>query len=397
MKKLVYLILAIMLIASITLVAVSQEEAGTTPTAAADISPTEPDPTTSPTPTPTPATNYGAGYLPGLPGETHTLEVIISPPAAGTVDLFPNGMGIYGEGQSVDLTAQAGGDYSFSNWSGDMGGNTNPDTIIMDSDKVVTANFALPGQEPDAGEEGAEGDEDAGEGEGGAGAPQGNLPIDDQGITTGGVAISGQCQDCSGVLVIPEGTAALDASGGPLDNITVDVPATTPPDPPNGTILGICDFGPEGATFDPAITVKMNFDPADIPDGVAQEDLTLAWYDEGLGQWTGLDNIQAGTQTYTVSGDIDHFTCVGVLAQMPPETRPTPTPEPTEEPTPTVTAEPTQEPTPTPTAEPTQEPPPPTEDEGDDDGLNIWIIIGPIIGVIVVGGLIIWMMRRRTT
>jgi len=48
----------------------------------------------------------------------------------------------YLDGDAVQLTATADPGWSFDSWSGDLTGNTNPDTITMDGDKSVTATFA---------------------------------------------------------------------------------------------------------------------------------------------------------------------------------------------------------------------------------------------------------------
>jgi hypothetical protein len=53
----------------------------------------------------------------------------------------------YHYGDEVQLTATAGVGSSFSGWSGDLGGNVNPETLTMDGDKIVTATFT-PGQCP---------------------------------------------------------------------------------------------------------------------------------------------------------------------------------------------------------------------------------------------------------
>jgi len=47
----------------------------------------------------------------------------------------------YVDGTPVQLTATPTSGYQFMGWSGDLSGNTNPATIIVDRDKAVTANF----------------------------------------------------------------------------------------------------------------------------------------------------------------------------------------------------------------------------------------------------------------
>jgi hypothetical protein len=58
----------------------------------------------------------------------------------GSGSVTPNG-GIYDEGTSVTLTPQPDPGWEFSAWSGDLSGTQDPETIIMDNDKNVTATF----------------------------------------------------------------------------------------------------------------------------------------------------------------------------------------------------------------------------------------------------------------
>ncbi len=58
----------------------------------------------------------------------------------GTITLSPSG-GTYAAGTVVTVTATPGSGYTFSSWSGDLSGSTNPTTITMDGNKSITANF----------------------------------------------------------------------------------------------------------------------------------------------------------------------------------------------------------------------------------------------------------------
>ena len=49
----------------------------------------------------------------------------------------------YSHGTSVELTATPATGYHFVDWSGDLAGTENPDTITMDANKIVTANFTI--------------------------------------------------------------------------------------------------------------------------------------------------------------------------------------------------------------------------------------------------------------
>jgi len=59
----------------------------------------------------------------------------------GTIDPEP-GTYIFNEGAEVTITATPNSGYIFSNWSGDASGTDNTITIILDSDKSITANFS---------------------------------------------------------------------------------------------------------------------------------------------------------------------------------------------------------------------------------------------------------------
>jgi uncharacterized repeat protein (TIGR02543 family) len=59
---------------------------------------------------------------------------------SGTVGANPD-QARYNDGQTVELTATADAGWTFSGWSGDLTGRANPATVVMDSDKVVTATF----------------------------------------------------------------------------------------------------------------------------------------------------------------------------------------------------------------------------------------------------------------
>lgn len=72
----------------------------------------------------------------------YTLTVDVSPSAGGTVSLSPTAAGNeYEADTTVELTASPASGYEFDSWSGDLTGDTNPDTIVMDEDKSVTAQF----------------------------------------------------------------------------------------------------------------------------------------------------------------------------------------------------------------------------------------------------------------
>jgi uncharacterized membrane protein len=106
----------------------------------------------------------------------------------------------------------------------------------------------------------------------------------------------------------------LDAEGNPLANIEVIV-LNTPPPPPGYELVGPAyDCLPDGATFEPAITLTFTYDPADIPTGVSEEDLVMAYWDGN--EWVMLPTT-VDTVANTVTVEVAHFTPFGILAKLP--------------------------------------------------------------------------------
>ena len=68
----------------------------------------------------------------------YRLQVSVSPPEGGTIS---TGSGTYEPGSSVVLIATPAPGYEFISWTGDTSGTSPEVTIMMESDKRVTANF----------------------------------------------------------------------------------------------------------------------------------------------------------------------------------------------------------------------------------------------------------------
>ena len=67
-----------------------------------------------------------------------TLTVTASPSEGGSVSPQE---GTYDAGTTVEVTATANTDYSFTGWTGDFEGSSNPVTLTMLTDQTLTANF----------------------------------------------------------------------------------------------------------------------------------------------------------------------------------------------------------------------------------------------------------------
>jgi len=153
------------------------------------------------------------------------------------------------------------------------------------------------------------------------------------------IEISSQGGDLT--VTIAKGTMTEDDDGDPLDTLQITAD-DNPPAPPNDAgIIGLAyELGPSGASFDPAITISFSYDPDEIPAGVDEEELTLAYYDEDDDRWVELDST-VDTEAHTVTASVEHFTTFTVIgneAESEEEAEIEAEPEPEAEPAPTSTS-----------------------------------------------------------
>jgi Divergent InlB B-repeat domain len=100
-------------------------------------------------------------------GTPSAYTLTVNTVGSGTVTLNPPG-GSYAPGTQVQLTAVSQSGSTFSGWSGDMTGSTNPTTLTMDANKTVTATFTsndqdndgIPDTEEDGGANNGDGNQD---------------------------------------------------------------------------------------------------------------------------------------------------------------------------------------------------------------------------------------------
>jgi len=76
-------------------------------------------------------------------GAPASASLSIGSSPGGSVALDPPG-GVYESGRQVTLTATPQAGQVFAGWSGDLAGDTNPATLVMDDHKSVTASFGTP-------------------------------------------------------------------------------------------------------------------------------------------------------------------------------------------------------------------------------------------------------------
>ena len=128
-------------------------------------------------------------------------------------------------------------------------------------------------------------------------------------------------EDGEKTIYIAKGTYCRDEDGDRLRKLIIEVDENPPPPPGDAYIIGSAyDFTPGGATFEPPIKTAVRYDPADIPKGVAEEGLVVAYYDEDTGKWLECEST-CDPETHCIMTSICHFTCfaiIGVITPLPP-------------------------------------------------------------------------------
>ena len=138
------------------------------------------------------------------------------------------------------------------------------------------------------------------------------LEVDDEGIVQTTTRLT--TNDGKMSLDISQGTRMLDADGNPLTSISAGVEPSPPAPPPEAAVILAYNLGPAGATFEPPLTLTMTYDPGEIPEGVAEEDLYIAYWDSS--EWVILETT-VDTVAKTVSCQVSHFGLFAVFSPAP--------------------------------------------------------------------------------
>ena len=118
-------------------------------------------------------------------------------------------------------------------------------------------------------------------------------------------------------IIIPDDTIALDGDGAPLTSVEFIIDENLSP-PPEANIVGsVYSLEPEGATFEPPVTLTWSYDPDDIPPGVAEEDLAIAYHDEDIGEWVGLSS-DIDAENNTITAEVARFSIFATIASSTP-------------------------------------------------------------------------------
>ena len=128
------------------------------------------------------------------------------------------------------------------------------------------------------------------------------------------------------ILTLPEGTIALDEENEPLKRLEITVEEYPPPPPEGANFIGLVynfvgltyDFEPSRVTFIPSMAITFYYEHSMLPEGVAEDNLIPAWWDEESGQWIPLEVFLVAPDLNIITAPISHFTPFAILAKLPP-------------------------------------------------------------------------------
>ncbi|MBI4266739.1 MAG: hypothetical protein HY668_00005 [Chloroflexi bacterium] len=218
--------------------------------------------------------------------------------------------------------------------------------------------------------------------------------------------------DGTTTLSIPANTRMLAADLKVITSLTAASAGPPAPAPPQHAIALTQNFGPDGAAFEPPISLTFTYSPDKLPAGAIEDKLVIAFWDGS--KWVNLEST-IDKPVKTVTAGVSHFTVFALMSPIEPAPSPTPTPTPTPTPAPIPTPAPAPTPTPTPTPTPKPAPAPaltptPTpapapvpapapepipSPEAPPPSTNWGLIIGTIAAVAVIGGLVVFSIRRQ--
>ena len=209
-------------------------------------------------------------------------------------------------------------------------------------------------------------------------------------------SLDGQAQ-----ILVPAGTTMLDGDGAALNALTCTNNIAALPEPPAGNIVVVgYDFGPDGATFNPPITLTLNFNIEDLPAGTVLSELQLAFWDGTT--WQILSNSRVDEATGQISAKVSHFTNFAILSVVPSEASApavTPTDTPVTEP---ASAQPTETPASiesSPVVSSGEEPVSETQQQSTTEKLpaassTLWIVY-VVVGIVIISGILAVVITRR--
>lgn len=120
------------------------------------------------------------------------------------------------------------------------------------------------------------------------------------------------------ILSIDKATRLLDKEGKPLSSIWVKTEQELLPLAEGAHIIGtVYSLEPQDAAIRPALKLTLSYDPSELPQGVSENDVYIAPYDENTG-WGSYSYKRVESDKHRVTTQIERMTRYAVLAPVTP-------------------------------------------------------------------------------
>ncbi len=138
----------------------------------------------------------------------------------------------------------------------------------------------------------------------------------DSGLSLGDHSFQSDNGGCR--LVISDGTLCLTSHGKPLAELTITEMAEPPTPPPGYHVVGLVyQLGPDGATFDPPLTLSLSYETPLVSASIDENELAIGMWDETNSEWIILEDSTTDPTTNTTSAALSHFSAFTILAPTP--------------------------------------------------------------------------------
>ena len=160
-------------------------------------------------------------------------------------------------------------------------------------------------------------------GGGGGGGPTGpgvtNIAMYTNAEGVFSLAATAKSEDGKALLSFGRGVVAQNKDGSPVKTVSIKPLEELTPPPDDTTLMsGAYEFGPDGATFQPGITLSLVYDPAKLPAGFPGGNLMLATWDAAGARWVEVAGSTVDATARVVSAGITHFSRYAIAGRVRP-------------------------------------------------------------------------------
>ena len=124
-----------------------------------------------------------------------------------------------------------------------------------------------------------------------------------------------QSENGTGLMVrlsIKQGTKLTDSAGDAITDITVNFASIPKSESTNIIPIQAYEFGPDGSTFNPAISITVPYDPTKLPGANSASHLKVAYYSTSNDKWEYI-NCKVDTTNHLIQWQTTHFTTFAIV------------------------------------------------------------------------------------